>query len=109
VQHYGSLRPPATWAWLAPGGMIFITPNDQRRLLEHPYNTNPNYGWLTFAKLSSDGNYVLFTSDMNGSGRSDQFLAELPTIAASPPTWTRVEENDPAVAFSGGTWYDNGA
>jgi hypothetical protein len=108
VYHYGSLRPPSTWDWLAPGGMIFITPNGERRLLGHPYNTNPNYNWFSFAKLSSDGGYVLFTSDMNGSGRSDQFLAEVPVRTDSSPTWTRIEENDPSVVFSG-AWYDNGA
>jgi len=37
---------------------------------------------LSFAKFSSDGQYVLFTSDMNGSGRSDVFLAEVPTAPA---------------------------
>ena len=28
---------------------------------------------------SSDGRYVMFTSDMNGSGRTDVFLVEVPT------------------------------
>ncbi|HLQ64477.1 MAG TPA: Ig-like domain-containing protein, partial [bacterium] len=38
--------------------------------------------FFSFAKFSPDGNYVLFTSDMNGSARSDVFLAELPTSGA---------------------------
>ena len=76
--HYGSLRPPEDY-WLAPGGMVLITANGQRRLLAHPYNTTGNYTFYSFGKFSSDGRYVLFTSDMNGSGRSDLFLAELPT------------------------------
>jgi hypothetical protein len=76
--HYGSLRPPEDF-WLAPGGMVLITPNGQRRLLGHPYNTTSTYTFFTFAKFSPDGEYVLFTSDMDGSGRSDLFLAELPT------------------------------
>src|SRR5256712_8184509 len=66
---YGSLAPTGA-AWLAPGGMIFITANGQRRLLGHPYNTTATYNYNSFPKLSSDGKYVLFTSDMNGSGRS---------------------------------------
>ncbi|PYQ06138.1 MAG: hypothetical protein DMF83_13015 [Acidobacteria bacterium] len=75
--HYGSLMPAGS-AWLAPGGMILITANGQRRLLGHPYNTAGTYNYWSFPKLSPDGRYVLFTSDMNGSGRSDLFLAELP-------------------------------
>src|SRR6185295_9960244 len=86
--HYGSLRPPESY-WLAPGGMILMTPNGQKRLLAHPYNTTSNYTFYSFAKFSSDGQYVLFTSDMNGSGRSDVFLAEVPQGLGSdtnPPT-----------------------
>src|SRR2546427_6616423 len=45
------------------------------------YNTSANYTFYSFAKFSPDGNYVLFTSDMNGSARSDVYLAELPTSA----------------------------
>ncbi len=69
---------PSGSGWLAPGGMIFVTANGQRRLLGHPYNTTTNYTFYSFVRLSPDGKYVLFTSDMNGSGRSDVFLAELP-------------------------------
>jgi len=81
--HYGSLQPcpPACSDWLAPGGMVFTTARRgaRRRLLGHPYNTSAVYTYYSFAKLSPDGRYVLFTSDMNGSGRSDVFLAEVPT------------------------------
>ncbi len=75
--HYGSLRPLEEY-WLAPGGIVLITANGERRLLAHAYNTTSNYTFLSFAKFSPDGHYVLFTSDMNGSSRSDLFLAELP-------------------------------
>src|SRR5213080_1316179 len=64
--------------WLAPGGMVLITPNGQRRLLGHPYNTGTNYTFYSFVRFAPDGRYVLFTSDMDGSGRNDVFLAELP-------------------------------
>src|SRR5712691_7518823 len=80
--HYGSLRPLESY-WLAPGGMVLLTPNGQRRLLGHPYNTTSTYTFYSFAKFSPDGNYVLFTSDMDGSGRSDVFLAELPTSGSA--------------------------
>ncbi|HMC21354.1 MAG TPA: Ig-like domain-containing protein, partial [Thermoanaerobaculia bacterium] len=69
----------------APGGILLSTANGQRRVLAHLYNTTSNYTFYSFAKLSSDGNYVLFTSNMNGSARSDLFLAEMPTSGAPPP------------------------
>jgi hypothetical protein len=67
--------------------MVLITANGERRLLGHPYNTTSTYTFYTFAKFSPDGAYVLFTSDMDGAGRSDLFLTELPTAeskASSP-------------------------
>jgi hypothetical protein len=77
--HYGALRPPPGDGELSPGGMVLMTANGQRRLLGHPYNTSSVYERFSFVKFSPDGAYVLFTSDMHGSGRSDVFLAELPT------------------------------
>jgi len=89
--HYGSLSPIIDFGnagWLAPGAIVFITANGQRRILAHPYNTSGTYEFLSFPKLAPDGKYVLFTSNMNGSGRSDVFLAELPaaTNSPAPPT-----------------------
>jgi hypothetical protein len=75
---YGQLRPPESF-WLAPGGIVMVTPNGQKRLLGHTYNTSADYTLSAFAKISSDGRYVMFTSDMNGVGRSDIFIAEMPT------------------------------
>jgi DNA-binding beta-propeller fold protein YncE len=76
------LVPLTGTGWLAPGGMVYVMESGQRRLLGHPYNaytgaTELRYG---FVKQSSDGRYVLFTSDMNvsGSPRSDVFLVEVP-------------------------------
>jgi hypothetical protein len=60
-------------------------PNGRRRYLCHPYNTTGAYGTYTWAKSTADGFYVLFTSNMNGSGRYDQFAAELPTTGGTPP------------------------
>lgn len=80
---YGSLQtlPPFdTVAWLCPGHMMLVAANGQRRVLAHPYNTSSVYERLPFGKLSPDGNYVLFDSDMNGQARTDVFLAELPVI-----------------------------
>jgi len=74
----GGLAPSGT-GWLAPGGMIFVTANGQRRLLGHPYNTSTNYTTYSFVRESADGRYVMFTSDMSGSPRTDVFLAEVPT------------------------------
>jgi hypothetical protein len=81
---YGALQPTGA-AWLAPGGIVLITPNGQRRLLGHSYNTTSDYNYLSFAKFSSDGQYLIFTSDMNGTGRSDVFLAELPQSGGITP------------------------
>src|SRR5437867_1170872 len=83
--YYGELAPPSSQGALAPGGILLSTANGQRRVLAHLYNTTSNYTFYSFAKLSSDGNYVLFTSNMNGSARSDLFLAEMPTSGAPPP------------------------
>jgi hypothetical protein len=80
--HYGSLRPPGS-SWLAPGGMVLMTPNGQRRLLGHSYNTTTTYTFYAFAKFSPDGRFVLFSSNMNGASRSDLFIAALPTTSPS--------------------------
>lgn len=71
------LVPPGS-GYLAPGGLIFVTANGQRRLLAHTYNTSTTYTTYSFARESADGRYVMFTSDMHGSLRSDVFLAEVP-------------------------------
>jgi len=79
--HFEGLVPSGS-GWLAPGGMIYITASGQRRLLGHPYTTiteAANYALASFVRQSSDGRYVMFTSDMNGSGRTDVFLVEVPT------------------------------
>ena len=79
--HFEGLAPPAGEGWLAPGGMVFVTANGQRRLLGHPYTTiteAASYALASFVRLSSDGRYAMFTSDMNGSGRTDVFLVRVP-------------------------------
>jgi hypothetical protein len=79
--HYGSDQ--LTSGYLAPSGIVLWTINGGRRLLAHTYDTSTTYNWNPFAKFSADGNYIMFTSNMNGSGRSDVFLAELPAV--TPP------------------------
>ncbi|TLY46685.1 MAG: hypothetical protein E6K55_15595 [Gemmatimonadetes bacterium] len=79
--HFEGLAPAGS-GWLAPGGMVYVTANGQRRLLGHPYTTiteATDYALASFVRQSSDGRYVMFTSDMNGSGRTDVFLVEVPT------------------------------
>jgi hypothetical protein len=76
---YDGVRPmPSNVAWLAPGGMVYVNASGGRRLLGHEYNTSSVYTLQGFAKPSSDGRYVLFSSDMDGAGRTDLFLAEAP-------------------------------
>jgi hypothetical protein len=80
---YGSLVVTGQFAaipWLAPGHIVLLTANGQRRALACCYNTATEYGKYSFAKFSPDGCFVMFTSNMNGSPRSDVFLAELPTV-----------------------------
>ena len=78
--NYGGVFPiSGDWGWLAPGGMVYITYNGQRRLLGHPYSSLDVYTFYSFVKQAPDGLYVQFTSDMNASGRSDVFLVEVPT------------------------------
>ena len=79
--HFEGLAPPAGESWLAPGGMVFVTANGERRLLGHPYTTiseAARYALASFVRLSSDGHYAMFTSDMHGSGRTDVFLVRVP-------------------------------
>ena len=91
----GGLQPTQGSGWLAPGGMIFTTiePDAMRYLLGHSYNTSTAYHYSSFPKLSPDGQYVLFTSDMDGSGRSDVFLAQVPT--RSENFWTALVNATP--------------
>lgn len=84
LTHYGSLRPSEAY-WLAPGAMILATQAGQRKILGHPYNATSVYNYFAFPKISPDGAFVLFASDMNGTGRSDVFLAELPGGTVIPP------------------------
>ncbi len=76
--NYGTLQ--SGYSWLSPNGIVFVNLNGDRRLLGHSYNTSSDYGSYSFVKTSSDGKYVMFTSNMNGSGRTDVFLAEMPTL-----------------------------
>jgi chitodextrinase len=90
MSQYGSLEsaPPFdTVAWLFPGGILLSTSNGQRRALVHPYSVSNDYWRLTFAKFSTDGAYVMFNSDMHGTGRTDVFIAEVPTtLDTTPPS-----------------------
>jgi hypothetical protein len=71
--------------YLAPGGMVYVKDDDpqHRYLLAflHNKSTSPtNYAKLSFPKQSSDGRYVLFTSNMDQAdgSRTDVLLAEVP-------------------------------
>jgi chitodextrinase len=82
---YGVLNPPASEGDVAPGGILLATANGQRRILAHLYNTATDYFSYSFVKFSPDGNYVMFTTNMNGSSRTDVFLAEMPTSGGTLP------------------------
>jgi uncharacterized protein YjdB len=48
------------------------------RLLAHHYSINISYWDYPFVSPSPDGKVVIFNSNMNGSGRYDLFIAEVP-------------------------------
>ncbi|HEX9239214.1 MAG TPA: hypothetical protein VF910_00990 [Candidatus Bathyarchaeia archaeon] len=75
---YGSPIDPGS-TYVGRGGMVFARISGGRYLLGHSYNTSNVYERFPFAKLSPDGRYALFTSNMNGQTRCDLFLAKVPT------------------------------
>jgi hypothetical protein len=81
---YGALVPSFAAAWISPGGMVYVRKSSTTLyLLGFPFTTDPNYSFYSFVKQSSDGAYVIFTSNMNGSARNDVFLAEVPQSGAT--------------------------
>jgi len=63
--------------WRMAVGVQRSDGSDQRLLLHH-YSSYSSYFALPWGTPSPDGKVVLFNSDMNGSGRYDLFVAELP-------------------------------
>lgn len=65
-------------AWKYGIGVQTSDGSDQR-LLAHHYGVEPmNYYETPWAQPSPDGKVVIFNSNMNGSGRYDLFVAEVP-------------------------------
>ena len=70
------------WAAALAAAFVALAPiAGAAQVLGAHYNTQTDYRWQAYPKQSPDGLYVMFTSDMNGSARTDVFLAELPTSA----------------------------
>ncbi len=67
----------ATALWKQAIGVVRSDGSDAR-LLVHHYSPNPDYYADPFAQASPDGKIVIFNSNMNGSGRYDLFVAEMP-------------------------------
>ncbi len=67
----------ATTLWKQSIGVVRSDGSDARLLLHH-YSINPVYFADPFGKPSPDGRVVIFNSNMNGSGRYDLFVAEMP-------------------------------
>jgi hypothetical protein len=63
--------------WKQAIGVVRSDGSDAR-LLAHHYSANPAYFADPFAQASPDGHVVIFNSNMNGSGRYDLFVAEVP-------------------------------
>ncbi len=65
--------------WQEAIGVVRSDGSDARLLLHHHSLQIPlNYWSLPFGKPSPDGKVVIFNSNMNGSGRYDLFIAEMP-------------------------------
>ena len=47
-------------------------------LLVHHYSLNGTHWDMPWGQPNPDGNVVIFNSNMNGSGRYDLFVAEMP-------------------------------
>ncbi len=68
-------------AWKYAIGLQKSDGSDQR-LLAHHYGVVPmSYYQTPWAQPSPDGKVVIFNSNMNGSGRYDLFVAEVPLRA----------------------------
>lgn len=67
----------AQFTWREAVGLLRADGSDQRLLLHH-YSMNPAYFAIPWGKPSPDGKVVVFNSNMNGSGRYDLFVAEVP-------------------------------
>src|SRR3989449_1729054 len=67
----------ATTLWKQGIGVVRSDGSDARLLLHH-YSLNPVYFADPFGKPSPDGRVVIFNSNMNGSGRYDLFVVEMP-------------------------------
>ncbi len=63
--------------WKEAIGLVRSDGSDARLLLHH-YSAHPDYYADPFAQPSPDGKVAIFNSNMNGSGRYDLFVAELP-------------------------------
>ncbi len=55
------------------------------RLLCHHYTSTPDYWDTAWGKPSPDGKVAIFNSNMQGSGRYDLFVAEMPLSGSPPP------------------------
>src|SRR5262249_14637851 len=81
----GESGPSLAWysqlAWKSAIGLQMSDGSDQR-LLAHHYGLAPfSYFETPWGKPSPDGKVVIFNSNMNGSGRYDLFVVEVPLKA----------------------------
>jgi len=67
----------ATALWKQAIGIVRSDGSDAR-LLAHHYSASPSYYADAYAQPSPDGKVVIFNSNMNGSGRYDLFVTEMP-------------------------------
>ncbi len=82
--NYASTNYTANAIWKDAVGLVRSDGSDARLLLHH-YSRNVSYYDMPWGQPSPDGQVVIFNSNMNGSGRIDLFVAEMPLSGSPPP------------------------
>ena len=103
--------------WKQAIGIVRSDGSDAR-LFAHHYSAHPGYYDDPYAQPSPDGKVVIFTSNMNGSGRYDLFVAEMPLSGSQSSStqnvvWTNLTNvtangNSVTKTSGGDGWSDAG-
>jgi hypothetical protein len=66
-------------------GLVRLNPPDVRLVAAHDSRVDA-YDEFPKSTLSPDGKFIMWTSDMNNSGRTDVFIAKMPVTGSVPDT-----------------------
>ena len=127
ISRYGGSSSCYQYAWTGEIDAAAVDGSNTVWRFAHNHNAGFScYYGQSFAQISNDGKWALFSSYWDGtlgadtsfgcSNRIDTFIVDLmsataPSSGPTPPpnttTPTRVEQNSASVAYSGGTWSTN--